>query len=128
MAVGHGVMERTGDAARDWRAVADVVGELEAEVVVVGLPLSLDGSRGPAALRAESDAATLRALLTVPVEFVDERLTTVSANRALQAAGVRGPARRRVVDQVAATILLQSWLDGRRPADAASSEPRMEPS
>lgn len=126
MAVGHGVVERTGDADRDWQAVVRLVDELEAECVVVGLPLSLDGGHGPAALKAESDAAALRALLDVPVVLADERLTTVTANRTLQAAGVRSPARRRVVDQVAATVLLQSWLDGRRER-AASSGPGMEP-
>ena len=122
LAVSHGVIER-GD---DWRAVVEAVHELEAECVVVGLPLSLDGSRGPAARKAEADAAALGALLDVPVELVDERLTTVSAHRSLQAAGVRSPARRRVVDQVAATVLLQTWLDGRRFAGAAPSEPRVE--
>ncbi len=112
LAVGHSVVARTDD----WQAVVDAVRELEAECVVVGLPLSLDGSRGAAARKAEVDAAALRALLDVPVEMVDERLTTVSAHRGLQAAGVRSAARRRVVDQAAATILLQAWLDGRRTA------------
>jgi len=56
----------------------------------------------------------LSAFLGIPVELYDERLTTVSANRSLVAAGVKGRRRRSVVDQVAAAILLQSWLDGRR--------------
>ena len=92
LAVGHGVVARTGD----WHAaVAAAVAEVEADLVVVGLPLSLDGSHGPAAQRAEADTAALRAHLDVPVEMIDERLTTVTANRSLQAAGLRSPARRR---------------------------------
>jgi putative Holliday junction resolvase len=123
MAVAHGVVERTGD----WQTVAALIHELEAECVVVGLPLSLDGRRGPAALKAESDAAALRALLHIPVELVDERLTTVTANRSLQEAGLRSPARRRVVDQVAATVLLQSWLDRRRATSAGMGAHVTEP-
>ena len=128
LAVGHGVIERGDDWDAVANAIADVVRELEAECVVVGLPLSLDGSRGPAARKAEADAGALRALLDVPVELVDERLTTVTALRGLQAAGVRRNARRRVVDQAAATVLLQTWLDGRRAPHAVLSESEMEPS
>src|SRR5205085_3638545 len=90
----------------------------EAERVVIGLPLSLDGSEGPAAAWARAEASALAAALgDVPVELYDERLTTVSAQRALVAAGVRGRNRRRVVDQVAAAVLLQAWLDGGRGQD-----------
>jgi len=53
-------------------------------------------------------------LLTVPVELVDERLTTVTADRALAASGVRARKRRAVIDQTAAAVILQSWLDGHR--------------
>ncbi len=125
VAVGHGVVERTAD----WQALVAVIAELEPERVIVGLPLSLDGTRGPAAQRAEADAAALRRLLDVPVELVDERFSTVTAHRGLQAAGARRPDRRRVVDQAAATILLQSWLDRQRaaPAAPASRGPGMEP-
>jgi len=86
---------------------------------VVGLPLSLDGRRRRAAVAAEEEATALRALLApegVDVETFDERLTTVSAERALAAAGRSGRTRRRVVDQAAAAVLLQTWLDARRPA------------
>lgn len=114
MAVPSTTVARTGDAARDRARVVDEIRELEAERVVVGLPLSLDGSEGPAAAWAREEAAALAALLDVPVELYDERLTTVSAQRSLVAAGVKGRDRRRVVDQVAATVLLQAWLDGGR--------------
>lgn len=116
VAVPSTTVVRTGDAARDRRRVADEIRDLGAERVVVGLPLSLDGSEGPAAAWAREEAAAIAALLDegVPVELYDERLTTVSARRSLVAAGVKGRDRRRVVDQVAAAVLLQAWLDGGR--------------
>ena len=100
--------ERTHD-----RLVA-IVDEVEAEVVVVGLPLSLDGSRGPAARTVEEEVDVLRERLPVPIELYDERFTTVSAEASMKQRGMKAPARRKVVDQVAAAVLLQSWLDGRR--------------
>jgi putative Holliday junction resolvase len=107
------VLVRTGTRADDHRRIARLVEEEEAEVVVVGLPLSLDGSRGPAARAAVAEADDLRMVVGVPVELFDERLTTVSAQRALTEAGVRSDAGRRVVDKVAAAVMLQAWLDRR---------------
>jgi putative holliday junction resolvase len=107
---------RHADRALDHRAVADVVEEVGAVVVVVGLPLSLDGSRGPAARAAEEEAAALaRSLqgLHVTVETFDERFTTVVAEAALGSAGADSRQRRVRVDGAAATVLLQSWLDAR---------------
>jgi len=92
-------------------------------LVLVGLPRNMDGSRGPAARAAEAEAAVLGAALPVPVQLVDERLTTVSADRALRASGRGGRARRRVVDQVAATVLLQGWLDGAAGAAWRAANP-----
>ena len=94
-------------------AIADVVAEIDAAVVVVGLPLSLDGREGPAAQAARAAVDELAAAVTVPVETFDERLTTVSAEAALAEAGKRGPARRQSVDSAAATVLLQAWLASR---------------
>jgi putative Holliday junction resolvase len=112
-------VERSGDAAADRAAVVAVVLEAEAERLIVGLPLSLDGRRRQAAVAAEEEAVALRALLAphaVEVETFDERLTTVTAERSLAAAGHSGKARRKVVDQAAAAVLLQAWLDARRLA------------
>ena len=81
--------------------------------MVVGLPLSLDGSLGPAARAALAEAEALAAVVPVPVETFDERLTTVTADRSLMEAKMRAPARRRVVDKVAAAVMLQAWLDRR---------------
>ena len=107
-------VRRTGDPAADLAAIVRAVEELEAELVVVGLPLSLDGSMGPAARAAAAEAEALRSVLSVPVETYDERLTTVTADRSLKELRVKGHARRRVVDQVAAAVMLQAWLDRNR--------------
>ena len=108
----HSVIQRGRSHADDHRALAAIVGEVGAEVVVVGLPLSLDGSAGRAAKLVEAEVEELRAVLDVPVEVYDERFTTVTAERSLGERGVRGQARRKVVDQAAAAVLLQAWLDG----------------
>jgi putative Holliday junction resolvase len=91
-----------------------LVREEEAVAIVVGLPLSLDGSVGPAALGVLDEVNKLRERVGVPVETYDERFTTVTASRALQATGRRGRKGRQVVDQVAAAVMLQAWLDGRQ--------------
>lgn len=110
------VLPRSGDRRADHRAIAALVAEWQAERVVVGLPLSLDGSMGPAARAAVAEADELGAAVDVPVEVADERLTTVTADRALREAAPRrgARARRQVVDAAAAAVLLQTWLDGRR--------------
>ena len=115
LATPYEVVQRSGDRQRDHRRIAELVAEAEAEVVVVGLPLSLDGSVGPAAAGVQAEVAELREHLGVPVEVWDERLSTVEAGRRLQSAGVPGRKRRHVIDQVAATVILQSWLDATRP-------------
>jgi putative Holliday junction resolvase len=108
-----GTIHRSRDRGSDHRAVAAAVAEWEAELLVVGLPLSLDGSVGPAARTVLDEVAQLRAALAIAVETVDERFSTVTATRQLQASGVRGRQRVNVVDQAAAAVLLQSWLDQR---------------
>ena len=114
VATPHTVLARQADRATDHRTIGELVRELGAERVVVGLPLSLDGRLGPAGRAAVDEAGELAAALEVPVETYDERLTTVAAERSLMSARMRADARRRVVDKVAAAVLLQSWLDGRR--------------
>lgn len=110
-------IERTGDEDADRTAMVEAVVELDAERVVVGLPLGLDGRAGRAARAALAEAEVLAAALAergVAVETYDERFTTVTAERALAESGRRGRDRRRVVDQAAAAVLLQAWLDARR--------------
>ncbi len=111
LATPYEVVPRSGDRARDHRRIGELVAEAGAEVVIVGLPLSLDGSIGPAARRALDEVDELTAALDVPVETWDERLSTVTAERSLLAQNLKAPARRRVVDKVAAAVILQSWLD-----------------
>lgn len=115
-------LRRAGaDRAKDRRALAALVREWEAERVIVGLPLSLDGSDGPAATAARAEAVELEAALGVPVELHDERLSTITAHHALREAGVSGRRRREVVDAMAATVILQDWLD--RRAGSSPEEP-----
>ena len=101
-------------APADLKAVAALVEEHAATLVVVGLPLSMSGEQGSAAVKAESFAGALRSILAVPVELQDERLSTVEAERGLRDAGVTGRERRKVVDRTAATVILQAWLDATR--------------
>ncbi len=122
LATPYEVLARSGDRRRDHRTIAEHVAETEAEVVVVGLPLSLDGSVGHAAERVLAECDQLAEALDVPIETWDERLSTVTAERSLSEQQLRGPARRRVVDKVAAAVILQSWLDA-RPAEHATEEP-----
>ena len=106
------VLERSGDAGADRRRLAELVRDVGAERVVVGLPLSLDGTVGPAARWAGDEAEALRGVLDVPLELHDERLTTVSALRARGTGRNRRGRGRRPVDDQAAAVMLQSWLDG----------------
>jgi len=112
------VLARTGSRPQDHQRIRALVQEEEAECVVVGLPLSLDGSIGRAARGAIAEAEELSSVVGVPVETFDERLTTVSADRMLMEQRMNAQARRRVVDKVAAAVMLQSWLDGRHGTGA----------
>lgn len=114
------VLERSGSEAQDHAAIAEVVTEHGVEVVVVGLPISLDGSMGPAARAARAEVGRLAAVVGAPVQTCDERLSTTEAERHLEMAEVRGSRRRHVVDMVAAAVLLQSWLDARRHESRAT--------
>jgi putative holliday junction resolvase len=96
----------------DLDELAALVLEHEVVGVVVGLPRTLAGREGDAAISARAYGAELaRRIAPVAVEFVDERLTTVTAGRTLSLHGVRGRAQRAVIDQVAAVVILQNWLD-----------------
>ena len=115
VATPYEVVTRSGDRSRDHRRIAALVEEAGAGIVVVGLPLSLDGSTGPAAQAILAEVDELRAALPVNVVTWDERLSTVEAERSLRAMRVRKGRHRQVVDQVAATVILQSWLDAGQP-------------
>jgi putative Holliday junction resolvase len=105
-------------AAEPGESLAERLAEIarthDAARVIVGLPLRLDGSNGPEAGAARKLAEAIRRESGLPVELVDERLTSVAAERAMIQGGVRRERRRQGVDRVAATMLLQSHLDHRR--------------
>lgn len=98
-----------GEAALD--AVVGAAAEIKPTRILVGLPRNMDGTSGPAAEASKAFAAALRERVGCPVELWDERLTTMAAQRALRESGRKARDQRGVVDQVAAQILLQSWLD-----------------
>lgn len=98
----------------DHLEIAALVVEHEAETVVVGLPLNMDGTAGAAADAAVREAERMATVVGVPVVVHDERRTTVEADRVLMERNMNAQARRRVIDKVAAAVILQSWLDARR--------------
>lgn len=127
VATPYRTVNRSGHRPDEHETLAALVDEVGAGVVIVGLPLSLDGSAGPAAKAVLAEVRALRKLLPVPVETHDERLSTVTAEANLDHGGVRGPRRREVVDQLAAAVILQAWLDhqvGRGADRGAEAEPR----
>ncbi len=91
------------------------VSQFGVEEIVVGLPRRTDGSVGPEAAAAQAFAERLARVLGLPVHMEDERLTTVQAHRSMSEAGARGRERREAVDRVAAVLILQAFLDRRRP-------------
>jgi len=108
---------RDAEGGADVRTLVALVDEHDVVEVVVGLPRTLAGRVGPAALAARELATALAEVLgeRVPVVLADERLTTVVATRQLRASGRPGRRQRAVVDQAAAVAILQGWLDARRP-------------
>lgn len=113
VAAGEQAIARLGELAREHEVVE----------VVVGQPRSLSGRNGPAAKKVRAQARDLAdAVAPTPVRLVDERLSTVQAEQALRSSSRTGKGRRAVIDQVAATVILQSALDterasGRAPGD-----------
>lgn len=103
---------RTG-APADLRAIAALVAEHGVTLVVVGHPLLLSGDAGERAHHAERFAHALGGSLGIPVALQDERLSTKEAERALRAAGRSAREARRAVDETAATVILQAFLDAR---------------
>ena len=116
------VLHRSGDRDADNAMILLAARDADATTIVVGLPLSLSGKAGPAAKQAQKDVDALRALAKGKFEIVlhDERLTTVTAERALMEARMNREARKRVVDKVAAAVMLQSWLEGPQAREQSS--------
>lgn len=89
----------------------EILREKEVEMILIGMPRNMDGSYGPAALKVQEFVAVLKDAVTVPIKTLDERLTTVQAQRFLIQGNVRRDKRKEKVDKTAAAILLQSYLD-----------------
>lgn len=98
----------------DAKYISDLAKRLEADTIVVGLPLKLDGSEGPSVQMAREFAQELERFTTANIEFIDERFTTVSAERMLLESDMRRDKRRETIDMVAASIILQAYLDKKK--------------
>jgi putative Holliday junction resolvase len=110
---GIGVVSRKG-GAHDLGAVERMLAPHGVSRVVIGLPLNMDGSEGRQAARVRAFGARIADHLGLPVDFWDERLTTFEAEDRLRSAGIKPARRKDLIDQVAAEVILRSYLD--RPA------------
>ncbi len=93
----------------------EIIREKEVELIIIGMPRNMDGSYGPAALKVQEFVAVLKDALTIPIKTLDERLTTVQAQKFLIQGNVRRDKRKEKVDKTAAAILLQGYLDSLAP-------------
>jgi len=100
-----------GPAAAFLARLQEILREKEVALILVGMPRNMDGSYGPAALQAREFVARLQEAVAIPIKTWDERLTSAQAQRVLIQGGVRRARRKEKVDQTAAAILLQSYLD-----------------
>ncbi len=105
------------------RRIAEIVARERIGVIVVGLPRNMDGTEGPAAAKARAFADQVRAATSCDVRLLDERLTTVAAQKALHASGRNVKQGRAVIDQVAAQMILQIYLDGEAMRQGAPVSP-----
>lgn len=112
-AQGITVLRRTS-LKKDLAALKDLVKEYEVDIFVLGLPRRTDGSYGPEAEKIYQFAAILEREFALPVEYWDERFSTVSAERILLEGDVSRAKRRQVIDKVAAVVILQAYLDSKR--------------
>ena len=105
------VLTRSSTHAQDHIKIQELIDEYEVDCVVVGMPLSMSGKVGPAAKSAQDEISEMEAALSVPVYSYDERLTSKTANESMMQANMKAQARRRIVDKIAAAVMLQGWLD-----------------
>ena len=108
--------------ARAAREIAELARKESCELILLGLPRNMDGTRGEAAAKVEAFAELVRRATVVPLKLVDERLSTVQAGRQLQEAGRDARAQRGLIDSAAAAVLLQSYLDAQKLPAAADDE------
>ena len=115
IATPHSVIDQRSVAVPD--ALSTIIDEYGVELIVVGLPVQLSGEEGASAQAARAFADAVAEATGLPVALQDERFTTVTAEDALLEGGVRRDERREVRDKLAAAVMLQSYLDGRRDDD-----------
>ena len=108
-----GVVERRS-VRRDLEAIAAMLREREVTTIVVGLPLNMDGSEGPAARAARTFADKVAEALRVTVEMFDERLTSFEAEERLKGMPIRKGARKPAIDAIAAAVILEGWMESRK--------------
>ncbi len=108
--------------AKDVEAIAAIAAELGVEAVVVGMPFELDGSEARSARLARQIGEAVRARTGLPVHYVDERYSSVDAHRQLIEAGLSRARRKQVVDQQAAVVVLQAFLDHPELAEPSGGE------
>ena len=108
-----GVVERRS-VRRDLEAIAAMLREREVTTIVVGLPLNMDGSEGPAARSARTFAEKVATVLRVEVEMFDERLTSFEAEERLKGMPIRKGARKPAIDAIAAAVILEGWMESRK--------------
>lgn len=122
ISTGLTTIERTS-FINDIEQLQELVKEREAQVLVVGLPYSMNGSLGFQARQVKKFAARVSAALDLPVEFADERLTSVAAEQLLREQRIDPSRNKGLVDRKAAAIILQQWLDERRQSKNVSPLP-----
>ncbi len=111
VATPYDVIQRAKKADKDHIAILKIAHEWEAKKIIVGLPISLDGTLGASARSVISEIEKLKTITDIPIETHDERFTTVTAEQILLQQNVKGDKRKSVVDKVAAAIILQGWID-----------------
>lgn len=113
IAQGVEILERKS-IKKDLARLKELIGKYQVEEVVVGLPLNMNGSEGPQAKKARDFGEKVKSQLKVPVVFWDERLTTMEAERTLLNADLSRAKRKKVIDKMAAVLILQNYLDRKR--------------
>ena len=96
----------------DYDYIVELIRRYECDLVVIGLPVNMDGTEGPRCEFTRNFADRLRERIDVKIVFQDERLTTVTAERMLLEANMRRDKRKQVIDKVAASIILSTWMNG----------------
>ncbi len=105
------VRRNSEDPDKDWEKLASLIADLDVDKIVVGLPKNMNGTIGPSGEACQQFAEEVKQRFDLPVILWDERLTTVAAERMLIAADMSRKKRKKVIDKMAAVMILQGFLD-----------------